>query len=494
MRVSEYFGLNRSQPSLDFVDIDIENDTPVYIDPSAIKNLPGEWAEQSLEMLSTFFESVLNALKEGNQERLKELLIRLQEPNETHFGLSKGKSRGRGLGPELVQKICENLTASRAAQTGILQDLEDTALFIANIGKDIISDVTTNVIRGTLITYTQSVCAMYGIPLEDGVYSGLVWDSIRRDWVEDYTRLPVAGGKPLLLVPKIIVRYDLHLTKEDFFRRHLAPALQHEELDNPASKLIKTAKNGRKYVNKADIEEKYGGDKTIIANLTSERVGVFQSYKEERRKNPSPPLTHDQLSQATGTPQVDFAKLLSDVLAIPPGSSKARQYHDAVEALLTPLFHPSLTQPVIEHDLNEGRKRIDICYTNTARRGFFDWLTRNRFLCPYVFVECKNYASDLQNPELDQIYGRFSPVRGRVGIIVCRSFENKNRFMQRCRDVAHTQKSYILVLDDDDLYSLVEEVKQSRMPMADLADSILVDRPEPEEFRLLREQFRELVS
>src|SRR5947207_11857769 len=120
MRVSEYYHLRRTQPSLDFVDVDIENDTPVYIDPSTIKKLSDEWASQCLEMLGTFFDSVLDAIKMNDQERARHLLIRLQEPNETHFGLSKGRSRGRALGPDLVEKVCNNLTVSRAARSGIL--------------------------------------------------------------------------------------------------------------------------------------------------------------------------------------------------------------------------------------------------------------------------------------------------------------------------------------------------------------------------------------
>lgn len=357
MRVSEYYRLGRTQPGLDFVDIDIENDTPVYIDPSAIKNLSDEWARQCLNMLSTFFDSVLDAIKSNDTSRLRQLLMPLREPNETHFGLSKGRSRGRALGPDLVKKICDNLTVSHAAETGLLEDLEDTALFIPGVGKDIISDVTTNVIRGMLVRYTQSVATMYGIPLQEGVHGGLAWDPTHGEWDDTFfTRMIVAAGKPILLVPKIIVRYDLLLTKEEYFRNHLAPALQREETDKPGSKLVKTAKDGKKYVLKGDVEAEYDGDKSTMAQLSFDRANVFHSYKEQKLAESSSPLTHDQLSSATHTKRVDFDELLEAVLTVAPGVEGATQYHRAVESFFTAIFYPALTQPIIEDGIDQGRK------------------------------------------------------------------------------------------------------------------------------------------
>lgn len=36
MRVSEFYSLGLTQGSLDFVDVDVENDVPLFIDPRAI--------------------------------------------------------------------------------------------------------------------------------------------------------------------------------------------------------------------------------------------------------------------------------------------------------------------------------------------------------------------------------------------------------------------------------------------------------------------------
>ncbi|MGW1176883.1 hypothetical protein ACWD4P_24595 [Kitasatospora sp. NPDC002543] len=494
MRVSEYYSLERTQPTLDFVDVDTENDTPVYIDPSTLKKLPDDWARQCMEMLGTFFDSIVQSLALGDDGRVSDLLTSIQEPNETHFGLSKRKSRGRALGPYLVARICDNLSVSRAARSGLLADLEDTALFINKIGKDIVSDITTCVIRGMLTSYTQAMASMHGIPLVDDIPCGPAWDSKRREWDFSPTRLPIAAGKPLLLVPKVIVRHDLLLTKQEYFRNHLAPALFATESNRPTGKLVQAAKEAGRLLEQADIEAEYGGDKTRMVELSEDRVDVFRAYKDKKQAMPIKPLTHAQLSATTGTDPVDFDSLLAAVLEVPPGPESASRYHTAIESLFTALFYPALTQPVIEHSLEEGSEQVDITYTNRDKRGFFDRLTRQGHQCSHVFIECRNHKSDLGNPELDQLCERFTPMRGKVGIIVCRSFTDKEQFLLSCRDVALSRREFVLALDDDDLVLLVKEVKKSLGPRRGPDGTVIRNRPQPGEFRLLNAQFRRLVG
>lgn len=89
-----------------------------------------------------------------------------------------------------------------------------------------------------------------------------------------------------------------------------------------------------------------------------------------------------------------------------------------------------------------------------ALNGFFSWIATH-YSAPHVFVECKNYSREIANPELDQLSGRFSPSRGKIGIILCRSFDNKNKFLERCRDTAKDDRGYIIPLDDSDLTALL---------------------------------------
>ncbi len=94
---------------------------------------------------------------------------------------------------------------SSAAKTGIIQELEDTALLIDGIGSDVISDIVTN-IRGQLIKYTQQMCGYYNIPMESGIASGRVGIRDCKSGRSRLEALPIVNDKPLLLVPKTIVR------------------------------------------------------------------------------------------------------------------------------------------------------------------------------------------------------------------------------------------------------------------------------------------------
>lgn len=43
MRFSDYFSLKLDQPYLDFVDVPLDTDVPIFLDPVAIKNLQSPW-------------------------------------------------------------------------------------------------------------------------------------------------------------------------------------------------------------------------------------------------------------------------------------------------------------------------------------------------------------------------------------------------------------------------------------------------------------------
>lgn len=495
MRVSEYYSLNRNQGTLDFVDVDIVKDVPVYIDPSTIRHLSDDWGKECIRMLTTFFDSVLDAVRHGDKARSDYLLGNLGEPNETHLGISKGVSRGRGFGKWMREEFASKLAQSQAAKTGLIEDLEDTAFFIDKVGKDVISDVTTNIIRGPLIAYTHQMALAFKIPLVGGVDSGPVWNPQSLKWENGLIDLPLPEGKRLLLVPKAIVRRDLHLSRSEYYRNHLVPTLQAEEEADPRSKLVTVLKNGKRKVYKKEIEEKYGKTKPAVRRETLVRASIYRNFKEIKSQVAPDMISHSDLSEVSNTPPPDYEALLKAVLDTPVGNAEANNYHARVESLLTALFYPSLIMPEMEYEIHQGRKRVDITYTENAKDGFFAFLIRHKIPVQYVFVECKNYGREVKNPELDQLSSRFSPLRGKFGILACRSFKDKDRFLSRCRDTALDRRGFVVALDDTDMTRLVDDamaaLNWTPPPMPSKQPPV---PPRLEDYPLLRERYKLLVS
>ncbi len=478
MRVSKYFKLDRSQPTLDFVDVDVTNDTPLFISPRALLLLSSDWGNECVHLVQNFFETILSHIKAGNQSSAEALLRALREPNETHLGLSQGRSRGRALGSSSAHDVWGALSRSVAARSGLLKDLEDTVLMVEGISVDIVSDIATNIIRGPLIRYTQEMATQYGLPLQEGVASGPLWDSGSRSWSTGFTHLPMTTSGKLLLVPKAIVRHHLEYDTEEYYRHYLLEHLRQVELD-ANSGLVELLKNKNRRVTKKKLIEKYGAGKTTIVRETLKYPEVLEKYRKAKRDKPHLALQHEEIAEVEGADaRPDWDDLLNTVKAVVHGPNEASQYERAVEALLSALFYPVLVFPNVQHEIHDGRKRIDITYTNMATEGFFQWLATH-YTAPLIFVECKNYGREVGNPELDQISGRFSRSRGQVGILVCRSFVDKEKFLQRCRDTASDGRGYVIALDDDDLATLVN-----------------VRRSEPtfSAWSALRERFLMLVS
>jgi hypothetical protein len=477
VRVSKYYGLKGSQSALDFVDVNLVGDTPVFVDPRALRLLPSSWGQECVSLLQHFFRTVIRAIRDGNDDRARILLRGLKEPNETRLGLSRGLPRGRGLGRALADDMWEALSTSAAVRSGLLVDLEDTALMVEGIDRDLVSDIATNIIRAPLILYTNEMCTRYGIPTESGVASGALWDPDKKEWFQQLVDLPIAGdyGK-VLLVPKLAVRSKMNFDRDEYFWHYILTFLQEEEL-SAGSNLVRVLRDGTQWVAKKDLIKKYGSGKRLITNITRQHPEILDRYRRARDRSPRPPLGHEQLRNRIGTKRPDWEGLLDRVRNTRRGKQGADKYHQAVQELLTSLFYPALGHPTSEYPIHEGRKRIDISFDNVATYGFFWWVGQH-YPAPHIFVECKNYKGDPANPELDQLAGRFSPSRGKVGILACRSFTNKTLFLQRCKDTSSDQRGFIIPVDDADLDEMV---------------AVRIHDPDDLQFPLLKTRFEALL-
>jgi len=459
MKVSTYYNLNRTQATLDFLDVDIYNDIKLYIDPYAFEIIPSEFSDRCKYYIQNYFDTLISYIKTDKIDAAKRMLLELREPNETHLGMSKEESKGRGLGPYLASEILSSLQESEAVKTGLLQNLEESALLVTGVSYDIISDIVTNIIRKELITYTQDMAELYGIPLEENVNSGPMWNPEKKQWYSELVSLPKTDKGILILIPKAIIRKRTNYDIDEYYNSYVLDFLRTQEFQ-ANSGLIELLKNGKQRITKKSLSSKYGTEKKRVSvRETLKHPEIMNNYRESKINNISAPLSHEELSIIENVPHVDLNKIYQKLLIIPTGREYADEYEKVVEELLSAIFYPDLMYPKAQHRIHEGRKRIDITYTNIAQKGFFYWLALN-YPAPHIFIECKNYSADLSNPEYDQLAGRFSMSRGKFGLLVCRNNVNVERALQRSIDTAQDQRGYILVIEDSDFKELIE-IRQS---------------------------------
>ncbi len=314
--------------------------------------------------------------------------------------MSRGRPRGNGIGDGDAQRIFDSLVASRAAQTGLLNDLEDCRIFVEGVDKDKTSDMTTNIIRRHLLDYTKQQCNLWGITMEQNAPSGFYWNSAQRQWESGRCEALLVNGRSVLLVPKAVVSYSKKHTPQQFHQHFILNFLQHEHLRMRSALVKQTIKRGRvvrEYVTKQSLVERGNAafSKEFLSTFTNAHPEVFRRFREApRTRAKSVPLRDFSDFDVSGV-----AHYLRDRLQqVPIGRDHATLFHRMAVSILDFLLYPRLTNPIVEREIHEGRKRIDLTFDNGAIEGFFLRLPNQAQLpCPFIFVECKNYGREIGN-------------------------------------------------------------------------------------------------
>ena len=319
--------------------------------------------------------------------------------------------------------------------------------------------MTANIIKKCLIEYTQQQCRLLNIPLIDNIPSGMYWNPAQKMWENNYTERLVIDNCPILLVPKRIVSFTDKYTSSEYKQHFVLNFLQNENLRLQTS-LVGKRKDGTEFVTKRSIKEEEGFiDKSYLVRFTEQHPEVFSDFKK---------TTSRKISSIEGRvlDNIDAVSvcehLIKRLQAIKLGAKDASTYHNIMIGVLELLFYPNLSAPKKEVEIHNGRKRIDITFNNSAETGFFYRLPNNSALtCQFVFVECKNYTGEIANPELDQLSGRFSNRRGKVGILACRQLEDDILFMKRCADTYEDDRGLIIPIIDKDIITALSEFPQN---------------------------------
>lgn len=211
-------------------DVSLVGDIPLFVDPFLLfcSDRPG------YRLLHDGIIDYLRFLRDragaGRSASPVADWFRFPEVAQNWFGFSVTGNRGRGLGRGFAGSLERNLTSvfRDFGEETVTQGshLEKLALIDPGVGRDMISDFTTNLIKGFLLEFTQSYATQH---IDEGRLRRVAVRRVRFDygaerWMPETFILPwyEAVDDYVILTPKdMLTRDDTWISRGDLHRRLL---------------------------------------------------------------------------------------------------------------------------------------------------------------------------------------------------------------------------------------------------------------------------------
>lgn len=216
LRFSDFFGIPHSAVK-DFgaFDVSLVSDLPLFVDPFLLfnskKNIYKGLHSRIIKYLVFLRDQ---ALKRDLDTGLIKTWYTFPEVRETWLGFTRSGNTGRGLGSKFANSLYGNLNQlfSDFGDEQITKGshLEKLCLIDEGIGRDNISDFTTNLIKEHLLEFTQEFAHKY---LSDHQVRRFSVSKVRfeydtQSWQPGEYTLPVFDNAPIILTPRDILTKD----------------------------------------------------------------------------------------------------------------------------------------------------------------------------------------------------------------------------------------------------------------------------------------------
>lgn len=216
------------------------NDLPLFVDPFLLFDSPIDEYRNLHDQIIGYLrflksKSLIGGLNEGHLKAW----YRFGEVKQNWLGFSKIGNEGSGLGNDFAVALNENLVRIFAnfGQERITRGshLEKLCLIRDGVGKDNISDFTTNLIKEYLLNYTQKFAEKYIRPeLKSNFRVPRVRFNYRTErWEPVNFVLPNFGGDYVILTPRdILTKDEIWINREDLVKqfREITNSVDNDQL------------------------------------------------------------------------------------------------------------------------------------------------------------------------------------------------------------------------------------------------------------------------
>jgi len=206
--------------------ISLINDVPLFIDPFLLFNSKDAKYQELHDDIINYLRFLRRkSVSQGINTGLLRAWYTFKEVKQTWLGFSESGNKGSGLGMKFAKSLNRNLYTLfpdfGREQITKGSHLEKLCLIGEGVGRDNISDFTTNLIKEFLLEYSQEFATKY---LKDKYKREVNVGKVRfnygtESWERDVFTLPYYDGDFILLTPKdILTRDDTWINKTDIIR------------------------------------------------------------------------------------------------------------------------------------------------------------------------------------------------------------------------------------------------------------------------------------
>jgi hypothetical protein len=216
------------------------NDLPLFVDPFLLFDSPKEEYQNLHSQIIGYLRFLRNKSSKGSlDEGHLKAWYRFSEVKQNWLGFSKFGNKGSGLGQDFAFALNENLVKIFAnfGQERITKGshLEKLCLIRDGVGKDNISDFTTNLIKEFLLNYTQTFARKYIRPdlLSNFRVPRTRFNLRTERWESVNFVLPNFGGDYVILTPKdILTKDEIWINREDLVKqfREITNSVENDQL------------------------------------------------------------------------------------------------------------------------------------------------------------------------------------------------------------------------------------------------------------------------
>lgn len=431
-RLNDYHNLAFTQEEADFAIPFLDDDIPLFADPFLLWKSPSLQDQSLHTALISSFNYFGSLTKNGRGAEAEAALIRLSECREVGLGSARNKA-GRRIGSSTARDILGLFTAIPQVMQNGFEHIEEIQLFVDEVSKDRISDLTCSLLKSFLIDYTIDQCGKWGIPMKD-VTIDEVFDYQNKRFNEEKLKLPVnvANGLPVLLVPKRWLRFSPWIEFDDYFTNA--------------------------FVKDGTVPT----ERVAVLMFNRAHYDAVQTYVRQKERTQGD-CKNDPLFRPIAV--TSAKRKWEEVKKLPTGKvgNADKQYEDKICQLLASLLYPQLDFAAEQSRTDANVLIRDLIFYNNRSIDFLKDIY-DLYGSRQLVMELKN-VHEITRDHVNQLNRYLNDQFGKFGVLVTRNPLPRSIF-RNTTDLWSGQRRCIVALTDQDLEIMVTvfESKQ-RLPI-----------------------------